>query len=201
MTQASESPADRLNSAGAAVQPDLLVCASYKWCLGPYQYGFAVLGERLLQGEPLESTWIGREGAEDFAGLVNYKDGFRAGARRFDAGEHSNFVAVPMLSESLRQILAWGVENISAYCASLVEEVRAALQGSPFALPPPEDHTPHMFGIHMPEAAHIPRILEELKRREIYVSQRGTSVRVSPNVYNTADDMKALAEALLAATP
>lgn len=185
----------------AAVRPDLLICASYKWCLGPYQYGFAVLGERLLQGKPVEDTWIGREGAEDFAGLVNYQDGYRAGARRFDAGEHSNMVAVPMLTESLRQILAWGVENISAYCASLVDEVRGALADSPFALPPPEDHTPHMFGIHMPEAADIPRILAELKRREIYVSQRGSSVRVSPHVYNTADDMGALAEALLAATP
>lgn len=181
----------------AAIQPDLLVCAAYKWLLGPYQYGFVVLGDRLLQGRPLEETWMGREGAEDFTQLINYRDGYRPGARRFDVGEHSNMIAVPMLSESLRQIMEWGVENIRDYCNALVDEVRDALGDSPFALPPPSDHTPHMFGIHVPDPAGIPRILEELKRREIYVSLRGNSVRVSPHVYNTKEDMQALAEALL----
>ena len=194
---------DGTQSVGAApfdfakLQPDMLICASYKWLLGPYQYGFVVLSGKLAGGRPVEQTWIGREGAEDFSQLVNYNDGYRPGARRFDVGEHCNMIAVPMLTESLRQILDWGVDNISDYCAHLVEEVRGALGGSPFALPPPEDHTPHMFGIHVPDAAQVPRILVELKRREIHVSLRGNSVRVSPHVYNTREDMQALTEALL----
>ncbi|MCZ6646445.1 MAG: aminotransferase class V-fold PLP-dependent enzyme [SAR324 cluster bacterium] len=180
-----------------AVQPDLLICAGYKWCLGPYQSGFAVLGERLLEGQPFEMTWIGRVGAEDFANLVNYQEGYRPGARRFDVGEHSNFVNVPMLSEALRQILEWGVENIRDYCGNLVGAVRKALRGSEFALAAPETQIPHMFGIHVPDPGRVPLILEELRRREIYVSLRGSSLRVSPHVYNTEDDMVALAGALL----
>ena len=181
----------------AALQPDLLLCAGYKWCLGPYQSGFAVLGDRLLAGRPIEMSWAGRKGAEDFANLVNFQEGWRPGARPFDVGEHPNFINVPMLSESIRQILEWGVENIGEYCSGLVDEVRTALEGSEFSLPPPEEHTPHMFGIHVPDGGRLPRILEELKRREIYVSLRGKSVRVSPHLYNTAEDMQALAEALL----
>jgi selenocysteine lyase/cysteine desulfurase len=151
-----------------------------------------------LEGRPIETNWINRGGSEDFSQLINYREDFRKGARRFDVGEHSNFIAVPMLSEGIRQILAWGVENIQAYCAGLVDQVTRLLAESEFALAPPEEHAAHLFGIHLPDAGRAPRMLKELKRREVYVSLRGTSVRVSPHVYNTPDDMNALAEALLA---
>lgn len=182
----------------AAVQPDMLICAGYKWCLGPYSYGFVVVGDALLEGKPIEMNWINREASEDFSQLINYRDGYREGARRFDVGEHSNFIAVPMLSESIRQILEWGVENIQAYCAALGGQLTQALAESEFALTPPEEHAAHIFGIHLPDAGRAPRILEELRRREVYVSLRGSAVRVSPHVWCRPEDMSALAEALLA---
>ncbi len=184
----------------AAVQPDLLVCAGYKWLLGPYQLGFAALGDRLLDARPFEFNWINRENSEDFAGLVDYRTGYQEGARRFDVGERSNPITVPMLNESLRQILAWGVAEIQAYCAHLGETLLDALgEGAPFTLNPPEERGAHLFGVRVPDPAAIPSVLEQLAARKVYVSQRGSSVRVSPNVYNTPEDMAALAEALKAA--
>ena len=184
----------------ARAQPDLLVCAGYKWLLGPYQLGFAVLSERLLNATPFEHNWINRENSEDFAALVDYRSGYQAGARRFDVGEHSNPVTVPMLLESLRQILAWGVDAIQGYCASLGRVLEEALgeQGG-FALNPPSERGAHLFGVRVPHPELIPAILEQLAARKVFVSQRGTSVRVSPHVYNTPEDMLALAEALKAA--
>lgn len=187
------------------VQPDLLVCAGYKFLLGPYQMSFAVLGDRLLDGEPFEKTWIGRENSEDFAHLIDYRTGYRSGARRFDVGEHSNPITVPMLNESLRQILEWGVENIQAYCGSLLEVLAGALNdgtsngGGNFTINPPEERGAHLFGVRVPDESAVPAIMEELVQRKIFVSQRGSSVRVSPNVYNTPEDMVALADALTAA--
>jgi selenocysteine lyase/cysteine desulfurase len=185
----------------AQVQPDLLVCAGYKWMLGPYQSGFAVLGDRLIGGKPFEHNWILREESEDFARLIDYRDGFQPGARRFDVAERSNFINVPMLATAARQILAWGVENIQAYCASLQPALAAALGESPFQIAPSADRGAHMFGVRLPAeaASRSGAIVEELKRRDVHVSLRGTSIRVSPHVYNTPDDMVALAEALLAA--
>ncbi len=181
-----------------AIQPDMLICAGYKWCLGPYSYGFAVLGDRMMEGRALEQAWIHREGCEDFAQLIHYTDGLRQGGRRFDVGESSNFIMVPMLTAALEQIQAWGVENIRDYCAGLVGEVGTALAESEFALAPTEEHGAHLFGIHVPDEGRVPRIMEELQRRKIYVSLRGTSIRVAPHVYNHSDNMAALAEALLA---
>ena len=201
----------------ARVQPDLLVCASYKWLLGPYQLGFAVLGERLLNATPFEHNWINRENSEDFAALVDYRTGFQPGARRFDVGEHSNPITVPMLLESLRQILAWGVDAIQAYCASLGDVLQGALgvdaiqaycaslgdvlQGAlgaqhGFTLNPRDERGAHLFGVRVPHPELIPAILEQLAQRKIFVSQRGTSLRISPHVYNTKEDMIALADAL-----
>ena len=184
----------------AAVQPDLLVCAGYKFLLGPYQSGFAVLGERLQAGRPFEMNWLNREHSEDFAHLTDYRPGYQPGARRFDVGERSNPITVPMLAESVRLILDWGVEAIQGYCAELVRVLTGALgTDSGFALNPAEERGAHLFGVRVPRVEAIPAILEQLAARKVFVSQRGHSVRVAPNVYNTPEDMIALAEALRAA--
>ena len=184
----------------ASVQPDLLVCAGYKWLFGPYQYSFAVVGDRLIEGEPFEHNWINRNNSQDFSALVNYQPGYQPGARRFDSGERSNFIMVPMMIEALQQILAWDVEKIRDYCAMLGRALEQALENSPYSMPCTGQRSAHLFGIRVPDAKKIPSILAELNRREVYVSQRGTSVRVSPHVYNTPEDMIALAEALRAVT-
>ena len=183
------------------LQPDLLVCAGYKWLLGPYQYGIIAVGERLLDGEPFEHNWINRKDSENFSNLSDYRREYGVGARRFDTGERSNFILVAMLNEGLKQILNWGVTSIQDHCAELSGELEAALADSPYMIAPAEDRSPHLFGIRVPDAERLPALLEDLRRREVHVSQRGTSLRVSPHVYNTPDDVRALVEALRAAIP
>ena len=123
-----------------------------------------------------------------------------SGARRFDVGERSNPILIPMLDASLRQVLEWGVENIQAYCASLEDVLDAALEGTRFILAPRAERTSHLFGIRLPNEEGLQRVVAALREREVYVSLRGTSLRVSPHVYNTPDDIRALADALIAAS-
>ena len=181
------------------VQPDLLVCAGYKWLLGPYQYSFAAVGDRLLNGEPFEQNWINRKDSQHFSALINYQSEYQPGARRFDTGERSNFIMIPMLLAALKQIDAWGVNNIQRYCAQLSTELGQALDGTPYTVASPHERAAHLFGIRIADAEQIPAILEALRQRQVYVSQRGASIRVSPHVYNTEADVVALAEALRAA--
>lgn len=181
----------------AGVQPDLLVCAGYKWLFGPYQYCFAVVGDRLLDAEPFEHNWITRKNSHDFSALVTYQSEFHPGAQRFDAGERSNFILVPMLVEALKQLDRWGIANIQAYCARLSDGLAEALTDSPFTIA--AERSAHLFGVRLPDAGQLPAILAELRSRRVYVSQRGSSVRVSPHVYNRPEDIHALAEALLGA--
>ena len=65
------------------IQPDALVCAAYKWLMGPYGFGVAYYGERFDNGNPIEESWINRKGSENFSQLINYQDEYGSGARDF----------------------------------------------------------------------------------------------------------------------
>src|SRR5678815_644271 len=101
------------------VQPDFAVAATYKWLLGPYSLGLLYVAPKWQNGRPLEENWIQRSNARDFSSLINYTDGYDAGARRFDMGERSNFALVPAAKRAIDQILEWTVSEISSTAGAL----------------------------------------------------------------------------------
>ncbi len=184
----------------AALQPDLLVCAGYKWLLGPYQIGFAAVGARLRDARPLEEHWSNRAGSEDVSNM-SYLTEYRTGARRFDVGEHANHITVPMLSEGVRQVLEWQPARVQAYCAELGRHLEPVLHGEGFSAVAPEERAAHIIGLRVQRAELLPPIVARLGARNVRVSQRGTSLRISPNVYNRQADVEALVAVLEDATP
>ena len=92
-------------------RPDALVCAGYKWLTGPYSVGVAWYGPAFDGGTPLEENWITRRGSDRFNELVNYRDDYRPSAIRYDVGERSNFVLLPMLEAALEQVVEWTPET------------------------------------------------------------------------------------------
>jgi len=179
------------------IRPDALICAAYKWLLGPYSLGLGYFGPRFDEGTPLEETWIAREGSEDFSGLVDYVDRYQPGAIRYDVGERSNFVLLPMLIASLRLLLDWGVEEIQAYTRRLGEPLIRAVREEGFTVEEEEWRAAHLFGIRMPEGIDPRELAEALERARVAVSVRGSAVRVSPHLYNDAGDVEALRKVLV----
>ena len=177
------------------VRPDFLVSAAYKWLLGPYSLGFMYVGEGYREGVPLEQTWLGREGSEDFATLVEYRDSYAPGARRYDVGERSNFVALPMATEAMRQLLTWGVENVAENLSGLTGLVEAEATERGMRAIPAQRRAGHMIGLGLDPAAPGD-LAARLAGEGVFVSVRGRSLRVSPHVYNTEKDVKKLFEAL-----
>jgi selenocysteine lyase/cysteine desulfurase len=184
----------------AEVGPDFLVASAYKWLLGPYGVGFLYVGEDYREGAPIEHNWINRRGSENFSGLVGYEDAFQPGARRYDVGERSNFVLLPMATEALRQILDWGVENVSETVGTLTDVIEEEAKKRGIEAIPAQRRARHMVGLKL--GSHAPQDLAaRLAREGVFVSVRGESVRLSPHLYNTAEEVDrlfaALAEALL----
>jgi selenocysteine lyase/cysteine desulfurase len=177
------------------VRPDFLVSAAYKWLLGPYSFGFLYVGEGYRKGMPIEHNWISREGSEDFARLVEYTDAYAPGARRYDVGERSNFVLLPMAIEALRQILAWGVENIAVSLRELTAHIEGEAEKLGVGTVPASMRVGHMIGLGLgPEA---PRELAiRLAEENVLVSVRGHNLRVSPHLYNMERDVERLFDAL-----
>jgi selenocysteine lyase/cysteine desulfurase len=96
------------------IQPDALVCAGYKWLLGPYSIGLAYYGDYFNNGKPIEECWINRKDSENFAGLVSYQSDYQPGMLRYEVGEHSNFILVPMMIKAIEQLNKWGGRSHSA---------------------------------------------------------------------------------------
>lgn len=183
------------------VKPDALICAGYKWLMGPYSIGLAYFGEAFDNGVPLEENWMNRHNSEDFAGLVQYESHYQPGALRYEVGEHSNFILVPMLREALRQVKAWGAANIQDYCKNLTREGVSELRENGFWVEDEAYRGYHLFGIRLPKGIPIERVKARVAARKIAVSFRGDSVRVSPHIYNTASDIGKLVDTLMKLRP
>jgi len=178
------------------LKPDAVVCAAYKWLMGPYSIGVAYYGPRFDEGCPLEETWLARRGSEDFRRLVDYEDAYRAGAARYDVGETSNFVLLPMLVAALEQLSDWGVPEVQVYCRRLTESLASGARELGFEVEEEAWRAGHMLGLRMPSGQDPEEMSIELASRGVFVSLRGDVLRVSPHVYNDEADVGALLEAV-----
>lgn len=174
------------------IQPDALICAAYKWLLGPYSLGLAYYGEVFDNGSPLEENWINRYQSEDFAALVNYKDQYRPFANRYSVGEQSNFILVPMLTKALEQLLEWGVENIQSYTKTLSSSVVADLKTLGCRIEKEKSRCGHLFGVRLPEHINMEELKKTFAAHQVFVSIRGDSIRISPNIYNNEQNFQQL---------
>jgi selenocysteine lyase/cysteine desulfurase len=177
------------------VRPDFLAASAYKWLLGPYGVGFLYAGETWREGTPIEHNWINRRGTEDFSQLVEYEDAFQPGARRYDVGERSNFALLPMANEALRQILDWGVENVSETIGGLTDLIEREAGERGIEAVPREVRARHMVGLKLGSTAPED-LAARLAAEGVFVSVRGESVRVSPHLYNTENDVERLFEVM-----
>lgn len=175
-----------------AIQPDALICAGYKWLLGPYGAGLGYYGEYFDNGVPIEENWIIRENSDDFRSLVNYNPYYREKAFRYSAGEHPAPIHVTMQIPALKQLLDWGPKSITNHAATLFAPFEDQFKALGCKLEEEEYRSKHLFGLRLP--AHVD--IEELKRlfesEGVFISLRGDAVRVSLHLFNNKADLERL---------
>jgi selenocysteine lyase/cysteine desulfurase len=179
----------------AALRPDYLVAAGYKWLLGPLSLGYLFVAEEHRSGHPLEENWANRAGAEDFAGSGGDGDEYRPGARRFDVGQRTNFMLTPMAIAALSRLIEWGIEAISTSLAVTTSRIELEARERGLDAPPSDRRGPHMLGIALPRerAAAVGRRLAEAN---VFVELLGSVMRVSPHLHVTEGDVDRLFAAL-----
>jgi len=177
------------------LRPDFVVSVGYKWLLGPFSVGYLYVAEKHRQGEPLEENWILRAGSEDFARLVDYRDEYQPGARRFDVGERTKFELTPMAIAALEQLLQWQVPRVAATLAALTEGIARRARELELDPLPADQRGPHMLGVRLPDDVRK-RILPALAEAGCYAAVRGSSLRISPHLHTTAEDVERLLAAV-----
>lgn len=173
-------------------QIDALICSGYKWLMGPYSIGLAYYGQNFNEGAPIEETWLNRSNARDFGELTTYVEHYTPGAGRYNVGEYSNFILLPMLNRAIEQLHEWGIKNIQDYCLGLTNPLARFLRIHGFQVEDNLWRAKHLFGFRMPENISQDSFVQMLQERKIFVSVRGKTIRISSHLFNTEKDISAL---------
>ncbi len=175
---------------------DALICATYKWLLGPYSLAMAYFSERFNEGKPLEESWMNRKNSRNFSGLTEYQSDYLAGASRYDVGETSHFLTLPILKKSLEQILAWDPSRMQEYAGVLKQALVGFQANRNLPLEVNEFTANHLFSLPLPAGQDLNQVRSILEKEQISVSVRGSSLRVSINVFNEEKDIDHLIRVL-----
>jgi selenocysteine lyase/cysteine desulfurase len=181
------------------IRPDFLVSVGYKWLLGPFGVGYLYVAEHHRSGQPIEQNWILREGSEDFARLVDYRDEYQPGARRFDVGERTKFELVPMAIAALEAVHGWGVDRIAATLSAVTAQIATQADELGLGPLPAGQRGPHILGVSLPDTVRS-RVLPALAAAGCHASVRGRSLRVAPHLHVTDTDLARLGDVLAGVT-
>ena len=178
-----------------ALRPDFVIAVGYKWLLGPFGVAYLWVADQHREGEPIEENWILRAGSEDFARLVDYRDDYQPGARRFDVGERTQFELEPMALAALGQLTEWQIPRVAATLATYT--ARIAERAAQLGLAPllADRRGPHMLGVQLPSDARD-RVLPTLAETGCYAAVRSRSLRISPHLHVSDQDVERLITAL-----
>lgn len=177
----------------AEIQPDFVACSAYKWLFCPYTLGFLYAAPHRQDGTPLEFHGWNHSGAGTIG--TGYPEDYNKGARRYDMGEINNLINMPMAVVALELLNEWTPAAIQAYIKPLTDAVAAGARTRGWSVPADAHRVGHYIGMTPPTA--LPDdIVERLKGRRVFVSQRGAGLRASPHVFNDLDDIGHLFDAL-----
>ncbi|MFF1278194.1 aminotransferase class V-fold PLP-dependent enzyme [Streptomyces marokkonensis] len=164
---------------------DYSVSITYKWLLGPHGAAFLVVPEDLGDLAPVQASWVAAE--QPWASCYGPVAELAHSARRFDSSP-ALFTYVG-LRASLELVEEIGVDAVRAHDLALADRFRAGLANlGRTAVPAPGSPIVSVPGLGGLQA--------ELAEAGIQVSNRAGHLRASFHLYNTADDVDRLLEAL-----
>jgi selenocysteine lyase/cysteine desulfurase len=179
----------------AALDPDFVICSCYKWLLGPYTLAFLYAAPRWHGMEPLELSPFNRAGVREAEGVLEPLEELIPDAARFDMGERSNFITLPMMIASLETLLEITVPTIQANSDAVNQ---AIMEGAArLGYQATTDRAPHLMGLRSPGGVSLAQ-KKILAARKVFLSVRGDAYRISPHIYNDQEDVDRLLEGLAA---
>lgn len=164
---------------------DALMCSGYKWLLGGYGNGFALLSEQMKN-----HLYTNRKQAK--LPSSPFLKGKQPLAFCFEPG-HLDTLNFGSLNESLNFIRNYGISNIEQQTKTLCQQARVKLHHRGL-LPDylaDEKNASTIMSLPLEET-----IANRLAEANILCSPRGTGTRISFHFYNTTDDLQKLLDVL-----
>ena len=172
---------------------DAVVCGGHKWLCGPYATGFCWMRRELLDSlEYNQAYWLATQTADDL-GQKQSDDSLLhdLGARAYDVFGTANFFNFKTWSASIEYLLSLRIDEIADYDSALVSRFINGIDLEKYELISPKDgfaRSTLIFISHRrPELNR--EIYETLKQAKVDIAYRRGNLRLSPHLYNTADDI------------
>jgi len=173
-----------------ALDVDFFVTGTLKYLLGPPGLAFMYVKKELISSlAPTITGWFAQ--VEPFAFDPTILD-LSPTARRFESGTPSIpniYGAVPGF-QLLEKI---GMENVASHIATLTKSVMGFAREHDIRVKTPADSVGPLVVLQSTDSNALVRRLAE---KDIIVSNRHDGLRIAFHVYNTADDVAALARVL-----
>ena len=182
---------------------DFLVCAGYKWLLGPFGTGFFwVKSEHLNMIRPGPFYWMAVAGSDNFAAL-NFEDPKPApSAKRWDSPEWASYFNFNLaaMDTSVDFVVRMGPELVVAHNRKLIEFMFERLPKDRCVPASPLDAAQRgPFGCFAARNREkTAELYQHLRKENVVVSLREGNIRVSPHLYNTERDIDRLISVITA---
>lgn len=175
------------------LRPDFLAASGYKWLLCPYTLSFLYAAPHRQGGRGLEHHRT--NSANDGRAMGEHDSVVGDGARRYDMGERNNPIGLPMAIAAIEQILAWDPAEVTETVKPLTDRIAEMAVERGFTVPPAAHRVAHVIGMRRQDG--VPGDVDKrLAAKNVHVSLRGDSIRVSPHVFNSLEDVERLFAAL-----
>jgi selenocysteine lyase/cysteine desulfurase len=175
--------------------PDFLVCAGYKWLLGPWGTGFIWFKREQLDAlRPGPFYWLA-QGKDSFSAL-NYVDPTPSrSADRWDAAEASTYFNFNLraMDASVDFVLRVGPGFVLEHNMKLIELLFERLPKDCVPASPLDSAQRGPFGCFTAATSEkTAELYQKLRKESVVVSMREGRIRVSPHLFNSERDIDRL---------
>jgi cysteine desulfurase / selenocysteine lyase len=179
----------------ASLGVDFVICAGYKWLLGPFGTGFFwAKSEHIANSRPGPFYWMATGGAENFSALSFTDPKPGPNAMRWDAAETANYFNQAAADASLELVQRAGAATVATHNHNLIDFMYQRLPTDRCVPTSPIDRARRgpfgCFAARTPEKTTA--LYDKLRKENVIVSLREGSIRVSPYLYNTERDIDRL---------
>jgi cysteine desulfurase/selenocysteine lyase len=174
---------------------DAAAGACHKWLLAPEGVGLLYLSDRAR--ERLEPTLVGWMSVPDPEDYGNFEQEWARGSLAWETGTAPTAL-IHGLEASLSLLRETGVERIAAHLSELTDYLCEQLQARAYKVASSRriGEKSQIVCVEHPGQWSPMSLYHHLKKQNIITAPRSKRLRISPHLYNTAEDIEALVNAL-----
>lgn len=181
-----------------AAKVDILATGGHKWLCAPFGTGFAYVRRDLVtRMEPKVVGWTAMQGTLDYNRLADYRYEFWETARRFEVATQP-FQDQAAMTESAILLREVGPARIRRHVLALLDPLIDWLRENSFAEIVSDLRPERRSGILAFRPRDAGRTYDALARAGVGCVLREGCIRLSPHLYNTAEEIGVVMDVLAA---